>query len=107
MRSIATTITRIGIDASRATSTAPTGTEAYSHHLFRALLPVLRRHYAVTLYFRQSPHIETYPGVALKVMPFPRLWTHIRLSSEMLTHPPDILFVPAHVLPLFIPGEVW
>jgi glycosyltransferase involved in cell wall biosynthesis len=31
------------------------------------------------------------------------LWTHLRLSTEMLLRPPDILFVPAHVLPLVHP----
>jgi glycosyltransferase involved in cell wall biosynthesis len=37
------------------------------------------------------------------VMPFPRLWTHLRLSFEMVVRPPDVLFVPAHVLPLIHP----
>jgi len=36
-------------------------------------------------------------------MPFPRLWTHVRLSWEMAHHPPDVLFVPAHVLPIVHP----
>jgi len=36
-------------------------------------------------------------------MPFPRLWTHLRLSWEMARHPPDLLFVPAHVLPIVHP----
>jgi glycosyltransferase involved in cell wall biosynthesis len=36
-------------------------------------------------------------------MPFPRLWTHLRLSWEMTRRPPDLLFVPAHVLPIFHP----
>ncbi len=36
-------------------------------------------------------------------MPFPRLWTHVRLSWEMVTRPPDVLFVPSHVLPLAHP----
>lgn len=36
-------------------------------------------------------------------MPFPRLWTHIRLSAEMIANPPDVLFVPSHVLPLVHP----
>jgi glycosyltransferase involved in cell wall biosynthesis len=36
-------------------------------------------------------------------MPFPRLWTHVRLSWEMLADPPDLLFVPSHVLPLVHP----
>jgi glycosyltransferase involved in cell wall biosynthesis len=36
-------------------------------------------------------------------MPFPRLWTHARLSAELLARAPDVLFVPAHVLPLGAP----
>jgi len=36
-------------------------------------------------------------------MPFPRLWTHVRLSWEMARCPPDVLFVPAHVLPIVHP----
>ena len=97
------TLTRIGIDASRAISTAPTGTEGYSFHLIRALLPKLRKRYAVQLYFRQPPHLEDFPGAALSVMPFAHLWTHVRLSWEMLVNAPDLLFVPAHVLPLIHP----
>jgi glycosyltransferase involved in cell wall biosynthesis len=31
------------------------------------------------------------------------LWTHLRLTAELHRHPPDILFVPAHVLPLSCP----
>ncbi len=91
-------MTLIGIDASRAISAAPTGTEGYSYHLIRALLPLLQDK-QVRLYFRERPEAETFPGAELRVMPFPRLWTHTRLSWEMLRHPPRVLFVPAHVLP--------
>jgi len=46
----------------------------------------------------------TFPGAELRVIPFPRLWTHLRLSWELVTRPrPDVLFVPAHVLPLAHP----
>ena len=38
-----------------------------------------------------------------RALPFPRLWTHARLSWEMLRAPPDVLFVPAHVVPLVHP----
>jgi glycosyltransferase involved in cell wall biosynthesis len=38
-----------------------------------------------------------------RVIPFPRVWTHSRLSLELLAHAPDILWVPAHVLPLIHP----
>ncbi len=89
----------IGIDASRALSAAPTGTEGYSYHLIRALLPRLGAPYRTRLYFRTAPEPDAFPGAELRVIPFPRLWTHLRLSWEMARHAPDLLFVPAHVLP--------
>jgi len=89
----------IGIDASRALSAAPTGTEGYSYHLIRALLPSLDKQYRTRLYFRSAPEPQAFPGAELHVIPFPRLWTHVRLSWEMARHAPDLLFVPAHVLP--------
>lgn len=89
----------IGIDASRAVSAAPTGTEGYSYHLIRALLPLLGARYRVRLYFRAAPEPDAFPHAELSVIPFRRLWTHLRLSWEMTRHPPDLLFVPAHVLP--------
>jgi len=89
----------IGIDASRAISIAPTGTESYSYHLIRALLPLLGENNSVRLYCREQPAAQAFPGAELRVIPFPRLWTHVRLSWEMLRNPPRVLFVPAHVLP--------
>ncbi|MFP4395157.1 MAG: glycosyltransferase family 4 protein [Anaerolineales bacterium] len=96
----------IGIDASRAISAAPTGTEGYSYHLIRALLPRLTPRFEVRLYAREAPAADTFPNTAeVRVMPWPRLWTHTRLSWEMWRHPPDLLFVPAHVLPLYTPAR--
>ncbi|MEJ5310704.1 MAG: glycosyltransferase family 1 protein [Anaerolineae bacterium] len=89
----------IGIDASRALSDTPTGTEGYSYHLIRALLPQLTARYQTRLYFRAAPPADAFPGAALRVIPFPRLWTHVRLAWEMVCCAPDLLFVPAHVLP--------
>ncbi|HEX5506543.1 MAG TPA: glycosyltransferase family 1 protein, partial [Thermomicrobiales bacterium] len=37
---------------------------------------------------------------------FPRLWTHARLSLELAGRPSDVLFVPAHVVPLVHPRAV-
>ena len=37
--------------------------------------------------------------------PFDFFWTLGRLSFEMLIHRPDVLFVPAHSLPLFFPKK--
>lgn len=88
----------IGIDASRAISPQPTGTETYSLRLIQALLS-LAPPWHVRLYLRQSPGANPFPQADLRIIPFPRLWTHLRLSWEMVRHPPDLLFIPAHVLP--------
>lgn len=95
----------IGIDASRAAVGQRTGTETYSRCLIRALIE-LRSEHRFRLYTNgapQVPGVPELPAAAVRAIPFPRLWTHIRLSAEMLTRPPDVLFVPAHVLPLIHP----
>jgi glycosyltransferase involved in cell wall biosynthesis len=95
----------IGIDASRATRRERTGTENYSLNLIGHLLALESGH-RYRLYFNQPPGGELFPTAAdleLRVMPFPRLWTHLRLSWEMARQPPEVLFVPAHVLPLVHP----
>jgi glycosyltransferase involved in cell wall biosynthesis len=93
----------IGIDASRA---APqTGTERYSLHLIPQLVTQGSAH-RFRLYRRTAPPAGLAPHperVEWRILPFPRLWTHLRLSWELLTHPPDALFVPSHVLPLLHP----
>ena len=95
----------IGIDASRAATQERTGTENYSLYLIRALLKLdPKNHYH--LYFNHAPMPDLFPtrvNAEMRVMPFPRLWTHVRLSLEMACRSPDVLFVPAHVLPLIHP----
>lgn len=95
----------IGIDASRTTVAQRTGTEAYSLHLIRRLV-ALRSEHTFRLYFRDSPPSDLFPattGVDVRVLRLPRLWTHVRLAWEVRRHPPDVLFVPAHALPLAHP----
>lgn len=94
----------IGVDASRATTTHRTGTENYSLRLIRGLLQVGAEH-RFRLYTQQPPPDGLFggPRAEVRAMSFPRLWTHVRLSAEMAVRPPDVLFVPAHVLPLVHP----
>ncbi len=91
----------IGIDASRALRTPRTGTENYSLQLIRALAAMDTPH-QWRLYTDQPPPEGLIEGerVTWRVIPFPRLWTHVRLAWEVTQHPPDVLFVPAHVIPL-------
>jgi glycosyltransferase involved in cell wall biosynthesis len=95
----------IGVDASRAVIAQRTGTEVYSLHLIRALLQLGTDH-RFRLYLNGAPSIGLFPDVPhceQRSIPFPHLWTHLRLSAEMLFRPPDVLFVPSHVLPLVYP----
>jgi glycosyltransferase involved in cell wall biosynthesis len=94
----------IGIDASRATTGQRTGTEAYAWQLIRALVEATAVDgNQLRLYLNQSaPANWLLPAdhIQIKAIPFPRLWTHLRLAAELHQHPPDIFFTPAHVIPV-------
>jgi len=94
----------IGIDASRAVLARRTGTETYSLHLIRALGALTpSRGHRLRLYVRDAPPdglLPAGPDVEVRVIRRARLWTHLGLGPELRRHPPDVLFVPAHVIPL-------
>ncbi len=93
----------IGIDASRAVSRQPTGTEHYSLHLIHALAQIATPQHTLRLYLRDMPDADTLPrneSVEWRVLGPRRLWTHLGLAAELVRHPPDLLYVPAHVLPI-------
>jgi len=95
----------IGIEAESANSRAKTGIEHYAKQLILHLAKVDRAN-RYTLYLRREPDAwlrELPENFQLKVMPFPRFWTQLRLSWELLWHPVDVLFVPLHRLPLIHP----
>jgi len=89
----------IYIDASRYSNTAKkTGVENYSYYLINELV----REFGENLTLLTPRKIEL--DVKQKVIPFPRLWTLVRLSWEILKDKKiDNLFVPSHVLPLVHP----
>jgi glycosyltransferase involved in cell wall biosynthesis len=93
----------IGIDASRAVAHKRTGTEAYALILIQHLISLATAQGdTIRLYFNQPPAVNLFPTndlVEHVVIPFPRMWTHLRLGAELLLRPPDIFFTPAHVIP--------
>ncbi len=95
----------IGVDASRTLAAHRTGTEHYSVALLRALM-LLDTPHRWRLYAPAAPPDDLLPLPSRwewRTLPAPRLWTHGRLSWEMLRHAPDVLFVPAHVVPFIHP----
>lgn len=93
----------IGIDASRSVAPERTGTEAYAYFLIQAAIPLAaERGHRLRLYYDQPPPPHLFRNsnhVQHVVIPFPRLWTHVRLAWELLKRPPDVFFTPAHVIP--------
>ncbi len=100
----------IGIDASRANKKEKTGVEWYAWHIIEELKKNIPEGHRVILY-SETPLIGALAILPLhwesRVLHWPlkRLWTQARLSWEMLTRPPDVLFIPAHVFPLVHPKK--
>ena len=100
----------VGIDASRVPTRTRTGTETYSRELITHLLPLLAdAGHRVRLYTRSRLEpamlgVNRWPAhVDVRHLSWPRLWTHLALAAELWRHPPDVLFIPAHVVPLTPP----
>lgn len=97
----------IGIDSSRANESERTGTEWYSYHLIQEFKKADSKN-KFRLY-SPSPlkdGLENLPAnFQSRVLKSPTemLWTQTRLSAEMLINPPDVLFVPAHTIPIIHP----
>ncbi len=100
---------KIGIDGSRAFLEKRTGIEEYSYQVIKNLAGNLNDH-QVVLYARgcQAANVksQTFPkNWKIKVIKWPFFWTQIGLSLEMLFHPTDVLFIPAHTVPLIHPAR--
>lgn len=105
----------IGIDASRAFLKRRTGIEEYAYQTIKHLRSVILETDGVVLYVRkrltfsffETPEIdfELPKNWKVKGIWAPRFWTQAALSLEMLWYPPDVLFVPAHTVPLIHPRK--
>src|SRR3990167_780517 len=110
----------VGYDASRAFVNEATGTENYSLNLLKALAKVDRKN-KYRVYLRGSSQFtvgssqkkkktvnreqitENFawpPNFEFKVVRPYRLWTQLGLALETWRNPVDILFIPAHTLPI-------
>lgn len=106
----------IGIDASRAFLKRRTGIEEYAYQTIKHLRSVIPETDTVVLYVRKKirfafleiPEIdfELPKNWIVKGIWAPRFWTQAALSLEMFLHPSDILFVPAHTVPLIHPRKI-
>src|SRR3989344_505885 len=109
----------IGIDASRAFLKKRTGIEEYAYQTIKHLRSVIPETDTVVLYVRKKLAVrDGWLTIARPEIDFelpkhwsvrgiwaPRFWTQIGLSLEMLFCRPDVLFVPAHTVPLIHPAR--
>ena len=108
---------QIGIDGSRAFFKQRTGIEEYSYQVIKHLVETrqcLVSTVQVVLYLRKNQKIDFNLSAdkaglpanwKIKVLKWPRFWTQFGLSLEMLLHPVDVLFIPAHVAPFIHPAH--
>lgn len=101
----------IGFDGSRAFIEGKTGTENYSYQLIKNLSHIdTENNYLIYIRESQKSKVKTtHPSFGGQKWPenfkfvtinLPRLWTQIGLSFATFTDNLDVLFIPAHTLPL-------
>lgn len=102
----------IGIDASRANVGHRTGTEWYIFNLLKELTQIIPAEHSVVLYTKEELRNDfgklpaNWSNQVLRWPP-KLLWTQMRMSLHMLRkkHRPDILFIPAHTIPVKHPKK--
>lgn len=89
----------VGLDASRALLNQATGTEYYSWSVIQQIMQQAPQH-EYRLYSR--PALSAYFDLPHQRVDIAsrRLWTHLGLSAELRKNTPDVLFIPAHTLPI-------
>ncbi len=96
-----------GIDGTALLKPNPTGVERYVARLLGAMMqvPLALEEERIILYAPKSKPVDLNlpAGWEWKELRFflPKGWTHVRLSRELLLHPPDVFFNPAHEIPMF------
>jgi glycosyltransferase involved in cell wall biosynthesis len=97
----------IGIDVSRANRDIKTGTEWYSYNLILELAKIdsLNRYFLYTPDKLKGKLAKLPDNFKEKILSWPPkyLWTMFRMSYEMKIKSPELLFVPAHIIPLVSP----
>lgn len=92
----------IGFDASRAFIDKKTGTENYSYQILSHLQKVdhTNRYYIYVRARSSRPLQLGSDNPTPTIIPYPRLWTQFGLALQTFKDPLDVLFIPAHTLPI-------
>ncbi|HEY8678051.1 MAG TPA: glycosyltransferase family 1 protein [Candidatus Dormibacteraeota bacterium] len=88
------------IDGTPAVRAQLSGTEVYARHVIEAL--AAGKEARIMRVYANAADRPAWlaADVDWRGIPFPRVWTHWRLRRALHRDPPDVVFVPSHVLPL-------
>ncbi|MBI2020070.1 glycosyltransferase, partial [Candidatus Daviesbacteria bacterium] len=88
-------------DGSRAFIKNKTGTENYSYQILLNLSKIDKKNTYI-VYLRPEENTgDNWPkNFTFKILKWPRLWTQGGLAIQTFLDPIDVLFVPAHTLPI-------
>lgn len=92
---------RIAVDVNPAVREVATGTEIYTREVCSRLAGIAPE--LDWTFFAARPALGL--GVDVTVVPFRRMWSQIRLPVALATSRPDLLFVPAHSVPVAWTGR--
>ncbi len=100
----------IGIEAAHANKEKRTGVENVCFALIQELKKQIPSSVRVILYSnaRLRGELGELPDnwrEKILSWPFKKLWSQLRLSWELLFHPPDIFFAPGQLVPFFCPKK--
>lgn len=91
----------IGYDGSKLNTLHKTGTENYATMLLQNLLDIDKLNtYRV---YTAGPVQQSFlhqANVQLQPINYARLWTQAGLAGQVWRHQPDVLFIPAHTMPI-------
>ncbi|MEA2628206.1 MAG: hypothetical protein QOJ10_666, partial [Chloroflexota bacterium] len=91
----------VAVDLNPATREVVTGTEVFAREVgsrLQSAAPELRWRFFAS-------RARAGLGVDLTVVPFPRLWSQVRLPLALARLHADLLFVPSHAVPFAWPGK--
>jgi glycosyltransferase involved in cell wall biosynthesis len=91
----------VAVDLNPATREVVTGTELFAREVgsrLQSVAPDIRWRFFAS-------RARAGLGVDLVVVPFPRLWSQLRLPFALAREHADLLFVPSHAVPFAWPGR--
>lgn len=106
----------LGIDCSRYAASQLTGVEVYTDRVTEGVLAQAGSlgYQEIRLYVKTQHQVEQlkkFTGqvgqsvLQVRLIERQRAWTLVWLSWELIRHPIDVLFVPSHTLPFFLPRK--